>query len=271
MVTSHEEQHTTRHPTFMQYALVAVILFVITIVEFLLIYEKVGINWEASDALADTKVPLLIALSAIKFGIVIMFYMHLKFDSRLFTAIFLAGLALAFAAGIAVLGIFVAIGGEPREFARANAVPYVEEGHEPANGEEAESESSQAAGPVNLQIGVLGDALEFDASSFSAAAGSEVVLTFNNTSTINQHNWVLVQSGTKDAVAADGTLAGPTNDWVPPDDERVLFHTKLLDPGETEQIRFTLETGTYQFVCTFPAHNITMFGDLQVTQATAGG
>jgi cytochrome c oxidase subunit 4 len=106
MVTSHEEQQTDRHPTFMQYVLVAVILFVITIVEFLLIYEKVGINWEASDALADTKVPLLIALSAIKFGIVIMFYMHLKYDARLFSGLFVGGLALAISVVFALMGLF---------------------------------------------------------------------------------------------------------------------------------------------------------------------
>ena len=265
MATNHDEQHTARHPTFMQYVLVALILFVITIVEFVLIWDKAEINWEASEALANTKVPLLIALSALKFGIVIMFYMHLKFDARLFTGIFLAGLALAFAAGIAVLGIFAAIGGEPRDYAEANAVPYAEEGHGEEHVEEAESDTSLAAGPANLQIGVLGDVLEFDASSFSANAGSEVVLTFHNASTLHQHNWVLVRSDDKDAVAADGAVAGPANDWIPPDDDRVLFHTKLLDPGDTQQIRFTPEAGTYEFVCTFPAHNITMSGSFEVT------
>ena len=266
METSHQEQQTTHHPTFMQYVLVAVILFAITIVEFVLIYDKVGIDWDASAALANAKVPVLIALSAVKFGIVIMFYMHLKFDARLFTWIFLAGLGLAFAAGLAVLGIFVAIDGEPRDFAQANAVPYIEEGHEAAAEEVPESKTSELPGSFNFQVGVRGDALEFDTSSLTAAAGSEVSLTFSNTSTINQHNWVLVQPGTKDAVAADGATAGPANDWIPPNDDRVLFQTKLLNPGETAEIRFTPEAGTYQFVCTFPGHNSLMFGDFEVTQ-----
>ena len=43
MSTNHEEQHTGRHPTFKQYVLVAIILFVITMVEFLLIWGKAGI------------------------------------------------------------------------------------------------------------------------------------------------------------------------------------------------------------------------------------
>ena len=91
---AHETEHTSHHPTFIQYLLIAIILFAITIVEFVLIWERAGIV----DHLGASKVPLLVALSAVKFAIVIMYYMHLKFDDRLFTGIFLAGLALAFAA-----------------------------------------------------------------------------------------------------------------------------------------------------------------------------
>ncbi len=265
MSTSHEEQHS-RHPTFIQYVIIAVFLFAVTIVEFVLIYEKAGIDVH----LGASKVPLLIALSAVKFAVVIMFYMHLKFDSKLFTWIFLAGLVLALAVGVALLSIFATLGGGPREFAQANAVPYVEEGHGPAveeheqSAEATESGSGQAVAPGPLQIGVAGDALEFDAGGLTASAGSEVVLTFSNSSTIYQHNWVLVQSGVKDDLATDASLAGPDNDWLPPGDPRVLAHTTLLDPGETEEIRFTVASGTYQFTCTFPGHTVTMFGDFEV-------
>ena len=288
MTASHEE-HDSSHPTFKQYVWIAIFLFAVTIVEFLLIYDKVGID----DDLGASKIPILIFLSAMKFAVVIMYYMHLKFDNRLFSGIFLAGLALAFAVGVALIGLFVTFGGEPREFAEAHAVPYSEEGHEPGGGESEQhadegaalagqetavvvSEESSAAEAVEpadtgvaeihiLQVGAAGDALEFDKASFTASAGSEVVLTFTNGSTINQHNWVLVQTGTKDAVAADGAVAGPANDWIPPDDPRVLFHTKLLNPGEVEEIRFTPDSGDYRFVCTFPGHSPTMFGDFEVT------
>ena len=262
MSASHDQEQM-RHPTFMQYVGIAVILFVVTIVEFVLIWDKAGI----ADDLGQSKIPLLIVLSAFKFAVVIMFYMHLKFDNRLLSGIFVAGLALAFIVGLALVGLFVSFGAEPREFAKAHAVPYVEEGHEPAGGEGIkpnEEGTAPVAGP--LKIGVVGDALQFDANILKASAGSEVVFTFSNTSTINEHNWVLVQVGTKDAVAADGTLAGMANDWIPPNDARVIAHTALLDPGETEEIRFTLDAGTYEFVCTFPGHNFTMFGDFEVAE-----
>ena len=290
MSASHDPQQM-RHPTFMQYVWIAIILFVVTLVEFVLIYDKAGI----ADDLGQSKIPLLIVLSAFKFAIVIMFYMHLKYDNRLLSGIFVAGLALAFIVGLALVGLFVTFGAEPREFAKAHAVPYVEEGHEPVGGEskqpdeegatpaeqepaaasggetgddaKSESEAPQVAAVGALAIGVVGDTLEFDQATLNASAGSEVVFTFTNASALNQHNWVLVQTGTKDAVAADGTAAGPNNDWIPPNDARVIAHTALLEPGETEEIRFTLDAGTYEFVCTFPGHNFTMFGDFEVADA----
>ena len=118
---------------------------------------------------------------------------------------------------------------------------------------------------VTLAIGVNGDALEFDSSSFSVSSGMEVTISISNSSGINQHNWVLVKAGTKDAVSTRGT-SHPTTDWLEPGDADVIASTKLVDPGATGQVSFTAPSpGTYQFVCTFPGHNITMFGDFEVT------
>jgi azurin len=117
-----------------------------------------------------------------------------------------------------------------------------------------------------LEIGVNGDALTFDTDRLTASSSSEVVVVLKNVSGINQHNWVLVQAGTKDDVAAAGTAAGPGSDWVQPGDDRVIAYTKLLLAGETGEVSFTAPApGTYQFVCTFPGHNFTMFGDFEVT------
>ena len=118
----------------------------------------------------------------------------------------------------------------------------------------------------SLAISTEGDTLKFDQASLEAKAGSTVTVVFQNASTINQHNWVLVQSGTKDEVAAAGTEAGAEADWIPSGDDRVLAKSGLLEPGGTQEVRFTVPAaGTYQFVCTFPGHNFTMFGDFIVT------
>ena len=71
-----------------------------------------------------------------------------------------------------------------------------------------------------------------------------------------------MKTGTKDEVAAAAVEAGAANSWIPPDDDRIIAHTSLLDPGEIEEIIFTAPlVGTYQFFCTFPGHSATMFGD----------
>ena len=62
------------------------ILTVITAVEVAIFYIP---------ALEGFLVPLLLLLSAAKFLLVVMFFMHLKFDSKIFSGVFLAGMVLA--------------------------------------------------------------------------------------------------------------------------------------------------------------------------------
>ncbi|MDA1129121.1 MAG: plastocyanin/azurin family copper-binding protein [Chloroflexi bacterium] len=256
---AHQTEHTTNHPTFMQYVLIAIVLFAITIVEFVLIWDRAGIV----DHLGASKIPLLVGLSAVKFAIVIMYYMHLKFDNRLFGTVFIAGLALAFIVGIALLSLFVAFEGGQRDFAEANAIPYVEHGEEA--GGESPDDPPVAAGPVAIAINAVGDAFAFSSTSLSVNSGDEVTVTFDNPSATNSHNFVVVQNGTKDAVAGDGAAAGPGGNWVPAGDSRVIANTVVVAPGGSEQVIFTAPApGTYQFVCTFPGHNFAMFGDFIV-------
>ena len=98
--------HKSRHPTLKQYVLIAIFLFLVTVVEFLIILPEDfrGQGW--------TIAPLVI-LSGSKFAAVILFYMHLKFDSRLLTWIFLGGLSLSFAVVLALMGLFGAVAPPP--------------------------------------------------------------------------------------------------------------------------------------------------------------
>ena len=123
-----------------------------------------------------------------------------------------------------------------------------------------------ASGPVTIDISVNGDSLQFDLATMSAPAGEEIVVNFHNSSSVNTHNWALVEAGTKDEVASDGTAVGPTNHWLPVNDSRVLASTILVGPGASAAANFTAPAaGTYQFVCTFPGHNFTMFGEFVFT------
>lgn len=131
----------------------------------------------------------------------------------------------------------------------------------------ATSPATSNGGRTILTIGsVSSDNLGFSTETLTASAGSRVILTFNNNANTQQHNWVLVQNGTKDTVAAAGLAAGPANNWVAPDDANVIANTKLIAAGESTEVTFAAPTaGTYQFACTFPGHNLTMFGTFEVT------
>ena len=112
MATTHETEHGGgHHPTFMQYVIIAVLLFAITIVEFIIIMDMPGPREKViADALGEPATTILLfLLSGIKFAIVILFYMHLKFDNKLFFWVFIAGMALAVMVGLALIGLFTAI------------------------------------------------------------------------------------------------------------------------------------------------------------------
>lgn len=85
------------HPTAGTYLVIAAILTVITVVE-------VGVYYVPS--LKPVLAPTLIVLSASKFALVVMFYMHLKQDHPLFSAIFVVPLMIAVGVAIALLFLF---------------------------------------------------------------------------------------------------------------------------------------------------------------------
>lgn len=96
MQETHAVEHP--HPTAGTYIRVAVILTVLTVLEVGVFYVPV---------FHPVLVPVLLTLSAVKFAIVVMFYMHLKMDSRFFT--FLFGGPLLLAAGV-MLGLLFLFG-----------------------------------------------------------------------------------------------------------------------------------------------------------------
>jgi cytochrome c oxidase subunit IV len=84
------------HPTAGLYAKVGLVLFVLTALEVGLYEITYGSHaGPSAGAIKPFFVPLLLLLSAAKFALVAMFYMHLKQDSKLFTGIFVFPLTIA--------------------------------------------------------------------------------------------------------------------------------------------------------------------------------
>ncbi|MDO8532520.1 MAG: cytochrome C oxidase subunit IV family protein [Dehalococcoidia bacterium] len=100
---AHTDTSEHKHPGPGKYILVGAALVMLTVTE-------VAVYYIAS--LRGVLVPLLLALSATKFSLVVLFYMHLKFDSRLFSGLFFGGLALACVLMLSLLLLFrVFVGG----------------------------------------------------------------------------------------------------------------------------------------------------------------
>ena len=84
------------------YFLIFVVLFVVTGVE-------VGVTYFPQIPQA----PTLIALAVVKFLLIAAFYMHLKYDSRVFAAFFILGLIIAAGMLFSFLALFTAHYREP--------------------------------------------------------------------------------------------------------------------------------------------------------------
>jgi cytochrome c oxidase subunit IV len=79
------------HASVRTYVRVALILTLVTALEVGVIYIR---------QLSPIIVPLLLAMSAAKFALVVMFFMHLRYDARALTGLFVGPLVIA--AGLAV-------------------------------------------------------------------------------------------------------------------------------------------------------------------------
>jgi cytochrome c oxidase subunit 4 len=91
------EQSDQIHVTNRTYILIAVILAILTAVEVMVFYI---------EAMAPVLLPILLVLMVVKFALVAMFFMHLKFDSRILSAVFLWGIFIAVSIICALLAVF---------------------------------------------------------------------------------------------------------------------------------------------------------------------
>ena len=100
-----EEQHVDypavaeqAHPQPRTYITISLILAVSAAIEVAVYYIP---------ALLQFIVPILLVLSAAKFALVVGYFMHLKFDHKIYTGLFAAGLAIAISVFVGVVLMFV--------------------------------------------------------------------------------------------------------------------------------------------------------------------
>lgn len=81
-------------------------------------------------------------------------------------------------------------------------------------------------------------------------------------------NLVLSKANDMAGIVQDGTTSGSTENYVKPDDERVIAHTGLIGGGEHTSVTIRTELLSadqeYVFFCSFPGHSSMMKGIVNV-------
>ena len=85
--SAHDDTHQEHGLSDIGYVKIAIALAIVTAIEVALSYTQ--------DQLGALFLPLLLILMGIKFFSVVLYFMHLKFDNRLFSLMFYIGIVLA--------------------------------------------------------------------------------------------------------------------------------------------------------------------------------
>ena len=93
------DEHAHDHPGELTYVKVAIILAIITAIEVAIYY----VPWVHDSGVL---VPSLLVMSAVKFFIVVSYFMHLKFDDALLRRIFIFGLIFGASLILALMALF---------------------------------------------------------------------------------------------------------------------------------------------------------------------
>jgi len=127
--------------------------------------------------------------------------------------------------------------------------------------EEKTAQPSTISNTVEL---TANDQMKYDKIELHVKANEKVTLTLKNAGTMPKesmgHNFVLLKDGTDLASFAAEALSAP--DHIPVSNPALIAHTKLLGPGESDTIEFTVPAGSYTYICSFPGHYMTMTGVL---------
>lgn len=119
------------------------------------------------------------------------------------------------------------------------------------------------------------EGLQYAPVRLAVKEGEEIELTIENHDPNDQpHNFVLIRPGTLSDIQALSLQITPevvAAGYVPESDA-VIVASGLLNPEETETIRFTApeKKGVYPYVCTFPGHAMVMYGALYVGEKMRG-
>lgn len=137
--------------------------------------------------------------------------------------------------------------------------------------------ASDAAAPVADEscatVVESNDAMQFNTKEIAIKSSCEnFTITLKHTGKTPKeamgHNLVITQASDKEGVLKDGLEAKIENDYLKPNDPRVLAASTMIGGGEETQ--FVVDTkklskdGDYDFFCSFPGHGALMVGKVKL-------
>lgn len=140
--------------------------------------------------------------------------------------------------------------------------------------EKTDNEAASVDSDATCQVSITGnDRMKYNIKEFAIPAScDEFTINFANVGSLPKtsmgHNVVIAKKADAQAVAIDGMSAGVQNDYLPPDDKRVIVKTAMIGGGEKTSLTFPTDSlekgGEYLFFCSFPGHFFTMQGIITV-------
>lgn len=120
---------------------------------------------------------------------------------------------------------------------------------------------------TKIRIATIPERMMYDTKELTVKAGKKIELLFANPDFM-PHNILLLQPGTEDAVAMEAMALGAKGFEMQfiPENDNIIWASKLLDNGQEETIEFNAPTkpGAYPYICSFPGHHVIMRGILHV-------
>jgi azurin len=116
--------------------------------------------------------------------------------------------------------------------------------------------------------------MRFDTTRLVVEAGKPFEVIFENLDMM-PHNFVLVQPGAREEVGLQAQSMSPVPDWrgrvYVPDNKKIIASSKLLEAGQKDRLQLTApeKPGSYEYLCSYPEHYKTMFGELVVVKDLA--
>ncbi len=134
--------------------------------------------------------------------------------------------------------------------------------------EATQTEAEAIIAPTSNTIELTAnDQMKFSQTEIRVKAGEEITITLKNVGTLAKeamgHNFVVLALATNVDEFGQAAINSKQTDYIPESlKSAIIAHTKLLGPNESDTIKFTLEKGTYDFICSFPGHYSSMRGKI---------